>query len=163
MTTLFLTPSDPFSPFDPTDPFREFRGGVDALRQRVYPGPLSEVDVVVRPTSTVAGDELTALGRGLATIRGELSGWAGVLYDEAAGAFGASGSLGSWALRGEGTLRDGAGDLVFRGSVGIDRRFSPRTSSTLYGISRASFCGTWATGAGSSRRASPVPPRIRSR
>jgi hypothetical protein len=63
--------------------------------------------------------------RGLATVRGwELSGWAGVLYDEVAGAFGASGSLGSWALRGEGTLRDGAGDLVFRGSVGLDRRFT---------------------------------------
>ena len=35
-TTLFLTPADPFSPFDPADPFREYRGGVDAARLRVY-------------------------------------------------------------------------------------------------------------------------------
>jgi len=124
-TTLFLTPSDPFSPFNPADPFREFRAGVDAVRMRVYPGPLSEVDVVVRPTKSAVGEELTALGRGLATVRGwELSGWAGVLYDEAAGAFGASGSVGAWALRGEGTLRDQDEALVFRGSIGLDRRFT---------------------------------------
>jgi hypothetical protein len=124
-TTLFLTPSDPFSPFDPADPFREFRTGVDALRMRIYPGPLSEIDVVVRPTKTSVGEEMTALGRGLTTVRGwELSGWGGVLYDEAAGAFGASGSLGPWALRAEGTLRDQDEDLVFRGSVGVDRRFT---------------------------------------
>ena len=49
-TTLFLTPGDPFIPFDPADPFREFRAGVDALRLRIYPGPLSELDFVARPT-----------------------------------------------------------------------------------------------------------------
>jgi hypothetical protein len=131
-TTLFLTPSDPFSPFNPADPFREFRAGVDALRLRVYPGPLSEVDVVVRPAETAVGEEMTALGRGLATVRGwELSGWAGVLYDEAAGAFGASGSVGPWALRGEGTLRDQDEDLVFRGSIGLDRRFTVRGRDLL--------------------------------
>ena len=131
-TTLFLTPSDPFSALDPADPFREFRAGVDALRVRVYPGPLSEVDVVVRPTKTAVGEELTALGRGLTTVRGwELSGWAGLLYDEAAGAFGASGSLGPWALRGEGTLRDQDEDLVFRGSIGLDRRFTLRGRDLL--------------------------------
>jgi hypothetical protein len=124
-TTLFLTPSDPFSPFNPADPFREFRAGVDAVRIRVYPGPLSELDVVVRPTKTAVGEELTALGRGLATIRGwELSGWAGVLYDDAAGAFGVSGSLGPWALRGEGSLREQDDGLAFRGSIGLDRRFT---------------------------------------
>jgi hypothetical protein len=131
-TTLFLTPSDPFSPFNPADPFREFRAGVDALRLRVYPGPLSEVDVVVRPTETAVGEEMTALGRGLTTVRGwELSGWAGVLYDEATGAFGASGSVGTWALRGEGTLRDQDEDLVFRGSIGLDRRFTVRGRDLL--------------------------------
>ena len=46
-TTLFLTPSDPFTPFNPADPFREFRAGVDAARVRVSPSSLSEIDVVV--------------------------------------------------------------------------------------------------------------------
>jgi hypothetical protein len=125
-TTLFLTPADPFSPFDPADPFREFRAGVDAARVRVYPGPLSELDLVVRPTKTAVGEEMTALGRGLSTWKGwELSGWAGILYDDVAGAAGASGSLGGWAVRGEAVVRqNGDGDVVFRGSVGIDRLFS---------------------------------------
>ncbi|MGH9323128.1 MAG: hypothetical protein ACRD21_02285 [Vicinamibacteria bacterium] len=124
-TTLFLTPADPFSPFDPADPFREFRAGVDAARVRVYPGPLSEIDFVVRPTKTAVGEELTALGRGLTTWRNwEISGWAGALYDEVSGAFAASGSLGQWALRGEAVLRDSGEDLVFRGAIGVDRRFT---------------------------------------
>jgi hypothetical protein len=127
-TTLFLTPADPFSPFNPADPFREFRAGVDAARVRVYPGPLSEIDVVVRPTKTVVGDELTALARGLTTWKQwELSGWAGSLYGDVAGAGGASGSIAGWALRGEGVVRDeeGAG-TVFRGSFGVDRLFPVR-------------------------------------
>ena len=46
-TTLFLTPADPFIPFSPADPFRVYRGGIDAARARIYPSPLSEIDVVV--------------------------------------------------------------------------------------------------------------------
>lgn len=126
-TTLFLTPADPFSPFNPADPFREFRAGVDAARVRVYPGPFSEIDIVVRPTEhDIVGDELTTLGRGLTTWKGwEISGWGGSLYGDVTGAFGAAGSLGSWAVRGEGVLRDVSGDAVFRGTLGVDHQFRP--------------------------------------
>lgn len=125
-TTLFLTPADPFSPFDPADPFREFRAGVDAARVRVYPGPLSEVDFVVRPTKTDVGEEMTALGRGLTTWKGwELSGWAGILYDDAAGAGAASGSIGGWAVRGEAVVQSSDDEaVVLRTSLGVDRLFS---------------------------------------
>jgi len=121
-TTLFLTPADPFVPFNPADPFREFRAGVDAARVRIYPGPLSEIDVVVRPTDTAVGQELTALGRGLTTWHGwELSGWGGALYGDSAGALGITGAVGSWAVRGEAVFREQAGGAVFRGTVGVDR------------------------------------------
>jgi hypothetical protein len=124
-TTLFLTPADPFSPFDPADPFREFRAGIDAARVRLYPGPLSEIDFVVRPTETAVGEELTVLGRGLTTWRNwEISGWAGSLYGDLSGAFAGSGSIGSWAVRGEAVIRDDGEDAVLRASVGIDRRFT---------------------------------------
>ena len=120
-TTLFLTPADPFVPFNPADPFREFRAGVDAARVRIYPGPLSEIDVVVRPTDTEARRELTALARGLTTWRSwELSGWGGALYGDAAGALGATGALGSWAVRGEAVFREQEDGAVFRGTVGVD-------------------------------------------
>jgi hypothetical protein len=125
-TTLFLTPADPFSPFNPADPFREFRAGVDAARVRVYPGPLSEIDVVVRPTKTEVGEELTALARGLATWKGwELSGWAGSLYGDVTAAGGVSGSVRGWALRGEAVVRqvEGSGAVV-RTSIGVDRLVS---------------------------------------
>ena len=121
-TTLFLTPADPFVPFSPADPFREFRAGVDAARLRMYPGPLSEIDVVVRSTDTAVGQELTALGRGLTTWRTwELSGWGGTLYGDVAGAFGATGSLGPWAVRGEVVIREQVDGAAFRGTVGVDR------------------------------------------
>jgi len=132
-TTLFLTPADPFSPFSPADPFRVFRAGVDAVRVRVYPGALSEIDVVVRPTDNPAdnpelpevGEELTVLGRGLTTWKGwELSGWGGSLYGDVAGAFGATGSMGGSAIRGEGVVRELEDDVVFRGTVGFDHLFS---------------------------------------
>ena len=61
-TTLFLTPADPFLPFSPSDPFRQFRGGVDAGRLRLYPGPLSSLDLVVRPTATAMGEDSTLTG-----------------------------------------------------------------------------------------------------
>ena len=122
-TALFLTPSDPFTPFNPVDPFREFRAGVDAARIRYYPGPLSEVDVVVRQTRSLAGEETTALARGLTTVRNwELSGWGGTLYGDAAAAAGAAGSLGSWAVRGEAVLRRIDELTVFRGTIGVDRQ-----------------------------------------
>ena len=122
-TTLFLTPSDPFTPFSPVDPFREFRAGVDAARVRFFPSPLSEVDVVARVTRSPAGKEATVLVRGLTTARGwELSGWVGIVYGDPAGALGAAGSVSNWAVRGEAVLR-GLGDRrVFRGTLGLDRR-----------------------------------------
>ena len=121
-TTLFLTPADPFLPFSPADPFRLFRGGVDAARVRIYPSPLSQIDLVVRPSQTAVGEEVTALGRGLATWRNwELSGWGGSLYGDIAGAFGAAGGLGGWAVRGEGVVRQIDGAVVFRGAIGLDR------------------------------------------
>ena len=123
-TTLFLTPSDPFSPFSPADPFREFRAGVDAARARIYPGPLSEIDIVVRPTETDIGREITALARGLTTWRNwELSGWGGTLYGDVAGAFGTAGALGAWAIRGEAVVRSREDVVVFRGTLGLDRQF----------------------------------------
>ena len=124
-TTLFLTPADPFSPFNPADPFRAYRGGIDAARLQFHPGPLSRVEVVVRPTRSAAGREITALGRGLTTWKNwELSGWAGALFDEPAAAGALSGSLGPLALRGEASLRRIRGETVFRGTLGVDRRLT---------------------------------------
>jgi len=121
-TTLFLTPADPFLPFNPADPFRQFRGGVDAMRARIYPGPLSQIDLVVRPSDTLLGEEVTALGRGLTSIgTWEVSGWAGTLYGDTAGAGAFAGGIGAWAVRGEGVLREVDGQVVFRGTLGIDR------------------------------------------
>ena len=123
-TTLFLTPADPFLPFSPSDPFRQYRGGVDAGRIRLYPGPLSQVDVVVRTTRTIAGEEVTALSRGMATWKGwELYAWGGTLYGDGAGAVGVSGSLGAWALRMESVIREIDGRVVGRGALGLDRIF----------------------------------------
>ena len=123
-TTLFLTPADPFVPFSPTDPFRVFRGGVDAARLRMYPGPLSEIDIVFRPTRTLAGEEVTLLARGLTTVLNwELSGWGGTLYGDPAGAVGLAGGLGAWAVRAEGVVRDYDGTVVGRGTLGIDRNW----------------------------------------
>ena len=127
-TTLFLTPADPFIPFSPADPFRVYRGGIDAVRARLYPGPLSEIDVVVRPSRTPAGEETTALARGLTTWRNwEVSGWGGALYGDAAGAVGLAGGLGAWAVRFEAVVRDFQGAVAGRGTIGLDRRL------TVYG------------------------------
>lgn len=122
-TTLFLTPADPFAPFDPSDPFREYRAGVDAFRLQVFPGPLTDVDLVVRPADFPNGETLTALGRGRTVWKNwELSGWLGALYDEPALALGAAGAVGAIALRGEAELRDQDDGLILRGTVGIDGR-----------------------------------------
>ena len=101
-----------------------YRAGVDAFRVRVYPGPLSEIDVVVRPTDTDVGEEVTALGRGLTTVKNwELSGWGGSLYGDVAGAFGAAGGLGAWAIRAEAVIRQIDETIVGRGTIGVDRAF----------------------------------------
>lgn len=131
-TTLFLTPADPFSPFSPADPFREFRAGVDAGRVRFSPSALSEIDIVVRPSKTVVGEETTALARGLMTIKNwELSGWVGSLYGDAAGAVGFAGSVGSWAVRGETVFRNVWDETIFRGTIGVDRLFLVRGKDVI--------------------------------
>jgi hypothetical protein len=127
-TTLLLGPADPFIPFDPSDPFRDYRAGVDALRVQLFPSPLSDFDLVLRPAKVRSGDTvvdetLTLLGRGRGVWQGwELSGWLGVLHDRAAAAVGAAGGVGQLALRGELSLRDEDDDLAVRGAVGVDSR-----------------------------------------
>ena len=124
-STLILTPADPFAPFDPADPFREYRAGVDAFRFRAYPGPFSEIDIVVRPISAIGGDQLTALARAETNWRGwDLGLWGGIVFDEPAGALSAVGALGPWAVRSEVALRSEANDVIVRGTLGVDRRFS---------------------------------------
>ena len=126
-STLILTPADPFTPFDPADPFREYRAGIDAVRIRTYPGPFSEVDVVVRPTSSSGEDRITALVRGKTNWRGwDVAAWGGVLFDEAAGAVSAVGALARWAVRTEFSVRDHGAGSALRGTVGVDRRFTVR-------------------------------------
>jgi hypothetical protein len=124
-TTLFLTPADPFSPFNPADPFREFRAGVDAVRAQIFPGPLSQLDFVVRATDFEAtGSEVTALARGLTTWKNwELSGWGGALYEGLALAGAAAGSVGPAAVRGEAVVQREEDETLFRGTIGLDRRF----------------------------------------
>lgn len=126
-TTLFLTPADPFVPFDPSDPFREFRAGVDAFRMQLFPGPLSDLDLVVRPTKneTLAGEEenLTAAVRGRTVFGGwEVSAWAGALYNDPVFSVGAAGGVGAVALRSEAQVTGDPDSLVFRATVGLDFR-----------------------------------------
>jgi len=128
-TTLFMTPADPFSPFDPSDPFREYRGGVDALRIKTFPGPFSELELVVRGADTPAGATTTALLRGQTSMGGgawSVGAWGGALHDEAAGAAFITGSLGATAVRAEATLREHPdGGTALRLSTGADRFFRP--------------------------------------
>jgi len=142
-TTLYLTPADPFQPFDPSDPFREYRIGVDALRARAFPGPLSELDAVVRVTEVntsvalpggepVTDTTVTALGRARVALgHWELSGWAGLVHDEASVSAAATVTAGGAAVRGEGVLRRSAGETVLRFTVGVDRSFTV-ARRTLY-------------------------------
>lgn len=123
-TTVFLTPADPFLPFDPSDPFREYRAGVDAFRFQYFPGPLSDVDLIVRPTDFASGEALSILARGRTVWHSwEVSTWFGMLYDEPAAAIGAAGGIGAVAVRGEVTLQESDGEMALRGTVGIDGRF----------------------------------------
>ena len=134
-TTLFLTPADPFLPFDPSDPFREYRAGVDAFRFQFFPGPLSDMDVIVRPADFGSGDTWTLLGRGRTVWRSwELSGWAGMLYDEPAAAVGAAGGLGPVAVRGELTVQESDGDFALRASIGIDGRLTVLERDLFYAV-----------------------------
>jgi len=125
-TTLFLTPADPFAPFDPSDPFRVYRAGVDAARVRYYPGPLSEVDMVVRLADTDSGTTVTALARGRTTWgETDVSAWAGLVFDRPGVAVGATRSVGGVQLRGEISLREDpdSGAAAVRLAVGVDNRF----------------------------------------
>ena len=123
-TSLFLTPADPFVPFDPADPFRQYRAGVDAGRVRLFPGPLSEADIVVRPAEFRFDETLSVLGRYRGVIATwELSGYAGVLHDRATFSLGGAGGVGMVALRGEVQLRDEPAGFAVRGTVGLDTRF----------------------------------------
>jgi hypothetical protein len=123
-TTLVFTPADPFAPFDPADPFREFRGGIDAARVQHFPGPLTQLDAVVRPARAPAGTTLSALGRVSGVLRGwELAAWAGALHDEPAAATAIAGSVGAVALRVEAALRREQGETVVRTAAGVDRRW----------------------------------------
>jgi hypothetical protein len=135
-TTLYLTPADPFQPFDPSDPFREYRIGVDALRVRVFPGPLSQLDGVARlaevnTSVTLPGAEpvtdttVTAVARGRVALgHWELSGWGGLVHDEASVSVAATVTVGGAAVRGEGVLRRSDAETVLRFTVGVDRSFT---------------------------------------
>lgn len=122
-TTLLLTPTDPYKPFDPSDPFRVYRAGVDAARVSIFPGPLSQADIVIRPADFSTGETLSVLGRYRGVLAAwEISGYAGVLYDEPALSLAATGGIGQAALRGEVQFREEEDELVVRGTVGIDAR-----------------------------------------
>ena len=121
-TTLFLTPADPFSPFDPADPFREYRGGVDAARLRVYRGAFTQFEVVAR---IGARESVTVLGRVSSNFRGwDLGAWGGVVHDTFGAAAFLSGSVGLWALRAEAAVREVGNSVALRGAVGMDRTFA---------------------------------------
>lgn len=141
-TTLFLTPGDPFAPFDPSDPFREYRGGVDAVRVRAFPGPFTELEAVVRPTETVDGTTLTAVGRAQTSRGGwAFGGWGGVVHDEGAAALFATGAAGSTAVRGSVSLRRAPeGGTTLRAAAGGDRRFSI-SGRDLYAIVEVQYDG----------------------
>ena len=149
-TTLFLTPADPFAPFDPSDPFREYRGGVDAVRIRVSPGPFTEVEAVVRAAETELGTTVTALARAQTSAGGwALGGWAGMLHDDPAMALFATGAIGATAVRSEASLReDGAGELTVRATAGLDRFFTPGRKD-LYVIAELQYDGLGARNASS--------------
>lgn len=140
--TLFLTPADPFVPFDPSDPFRVYRAGVDAARVRVFPGPFTELEVVIRPTETSFGTTTTALVRAQTSTAGwALGAWGGALHDEPAGAVFATGGIGSTAVRTEVAVReDPAGGATVRAALGVDRYFTPG-GKDLYWIGEVQFDG----------------------
>jgi len=123
-TTLFLTPADPFVPFDPSDPFREYRAGVDAARVRVFTGPFTEFDGVLRLAEFQSGETMTALARARTSIGAwELAGWGGMLHEEAAFSGAATVSVAGGVLRGEAVIRRSQEETVVRATIGADRSF----------------------------------------
>jgi hypothetical protein len=134
-TTLFLSPADPFAPFDPADPFREYRPGVDALRIKAFPGPLSEIEGVLRPSRTPDGETWTALLRARTSVGAlDLSGWGGALHDHPAGAIAATTEFAGAAIRAEVSLRrNRSREGVVRAAVGADRRWT-FLGRDLYGV-----------------------------
>jgi GNAT superfamily N-acetyltransferase len=129
-TTIYLTPADPFQPFDPADPFRVYRFGVDALRAQLFTGPMTEVEVVVRPSSEVEGDVVTALARARSSFGSwDLEAWAGVVFDEPAVSAAATVTVAGAAVRGEAVLQwtpEGSQyeSPVLRFAIGVDRSFN---------------------------------------
>ena len=129
-TTIYLTPADPFQPFDPADPFREYRLGVDAFRAQLFPGPMTELEAVVRPAETLGGTTMTALARARTALgRWDLVAWAGVVHDEPSISAAATVTVAGAALRGEAVLRrskdaTGSEGTVLRLTVGADRSFN---------------------------------------
>lgn len=147
-TTLFLTPADPFSPFDPADPFREYRVGVDAARLRVYRGAFTQFELVARPARIGERETLTVLGRASSNHQGwDYGVWAGSLHGAFGGAAFVSGSVGLWALRAEGVVRDVDGRAVARGAIGMDRTFAV-AGRDLYLVVEAQRDGLGATSPG---------------
>lgn len=146
-TTFIFTPADPFVPFDPQDPFREYRAGVDAVRIRAFPGSLTELDFVLRPTDDlVSGTSLTALGR-LKTVLGgwEIGTWAGVLYDEAAASVSITGDFAGTSLRSEFSFRYSGRENFGRWSIGLDHNFLI-DDHDLYAIVEYQYEGLGAAG-----------------
>ena len=135
-TTLILTPADPFAPFNPSDPFREYRGGIDALRVRVFTGPFTEIEAVVRPTETAFGTTVTALGRVQTSKGGWAFGtWAGILHDQPAGALFATGALKATAIRAELAIREHPNaEVTMRGAIGLDRFFTPGGKNLYFAV-----------------------------
>jgi len=129
-TTIYLTPADPFQPFDPADPFRVYRLGVDAFRAQLFPGLMTELEVVVRPSSTPEGDVVTALARARSSFGSwDLEAWAGVVYEEPAVSAAATVTVAGAAVRAEAALQwtpedSPYDDPVLRFAVGVDRSFN---------------------------------------
>jgi len=147
-TTLYLTPADPFLPFDPADPFREYRPGVDALRVRAFPGPFTEIDLVLRPASYQDRTTITALARAHSVVGGvEVSGWLGALHDEPAASLAATATWLGAAVRSEVVLRELDGEKRVRFAIGVDRRFAV-AGRDLYAVLEYQRDGLGASGPG---------------
>ena len=144
-TTLILTPADPFSPFDPADPFREYRIGVDAARLRYYRGSFTQFEFVARPARIGEGETLTLLARASSNYEGwDMGAWAGAVHDSFGAAAFLSGAVGLWALRAEAEVRDLDDEVVFRGTVGLDRTW-PVAGRDLYVVMEYQRDGLGAT------------------
>ncbi|MEN8143428.1 MAG: hypothetical protein ABFS14_00625 [Gemmatimonadota bacterium] len=124
-TTLILTPADPFVPFNAEDPFREYRTGVDAARLRVFPGPFSSLDAVLRVAKVDGEDIVTGLARAHAVVAGwEVGGWAGYVHEEASVSLALTRTFAGTAGRAEFVVRDQEESIVSRLALGLDRSFS---------------------------------------